>query len=364
MPHSPILIVDDEPLNLTVMRQVLGNDHRLVFARNGTEALSAVERHHPALILLDVDLPDLPGYEVCRRLKAGPSTDADIPVIFVTGHTDPAHETTGFAVGGVDFLVKPVSAPAVQARVRAHLSLVRLDRLERSYHDAIYMLGEAGHYRDNDTGVHIWRMAAYAAALGAACGLDTVTCRRLELAAPMHDTGKLGIPDAILRKPGPLDEAEWVIMRTHPRIGHDILARSQAPVFQMAAQIALRHHEKWDGSGYPDRLSDTDIPETARIVAIADVFDALTMKRPYKDAWPAERALAELHKGAGRHFEPRLVTAFADILPRILELKAQWDEREAAGHATDLPTLPADYAPAQPGPAADAHAANSEARPA
>lgn len=363
MIHGPILIVDDEPLNLAVMREVLGSQYRLAFARSGEEALRAAARHRPLLILLDVRMPDMDGYEVCRQLKADAQTAA-IPVIFVSGCADTLDETRGFEAGAVDYLVKPVSPPIVRARVRAHLSLVSLERLERSYHDAIYMLGEAGHYRDNDTGVHIWRMAAYAAALGAACGLDTVTCRRLELAAPMHDTGKLGIPDAILRKPGPLDEAEWVIMRTHPRIGHDILARSQAPVFQMAAQIALRHHEKWDGSGYPDGLSGTDIPETARIVAIADVFDALTMKRPYKDAWPAERALAELHKGAGRHFEPRLVTAFADILPCILELKAQWDEREAAGHATDLPTLPANCAPARPGPAADAHAANSEARPA
>ena len=363
MIHGPILIVDDEPLNLAVMREVLGGLYRLAFARSGEEALRAAVRHQPLLILLDVRMPDMDGYEVCRQLKADAQTAA-IPVNFVSGCTDTLDETRGFEAGAVDYLVKPVSPPIVRARVRAHLSLVSLERLERSYHDAIYMLGEAGHYRDNDTGVHIWRMAAYAAALGAACGLDAVICRRLELAAPMHDTGKLGIPDAILRKPGPLDADEWVIMRTHPRIGHDILARSQAPVFQMAAQIALRHHEKWDGSGYPDGLCGTGIPETARIVAIADVFDALTMKRPYKEAWPAERALAELHKGAGRHFEPRLVTAFADILPRILEIKAQWDEREAAGHATDLPTLPADYAPAPPGNAADAHAAGSDTRPA
>lgn len=345
------------------MRQVLGNDYRLAFARSGTEALAAVERHRPALILLDVEMPDLHGYEVCRRLKAGPPGIADIPVIFVTAHSGPDYETTGFEAGAVDFLVKPVSAPTVRARVRAHLSLVRLDRLERSYHDAIHMLGEAGHYRDNDTGVHIWRMAAYASALGAACGLDAQNCRLIELAAPMHDTGKLAIPDAILRKPGPLDAGEWAIMRTHPRIGHDILARSDAPVFRVAAQIALRHHEKWDGSGYPDSLTGTDIPETARIVAIADVFDALTMKRPYKDAWPAERALATLQDGAGSHFEPRLVTAFTDILPRILEIKAQWDEREAAGHAPNLPSLPARHAPPRPGPAAGMHAANGEARP-
>jgi len=329
MANGPILIVDDEPENLAAMRQILSGEHRLVFARNGAEALAAAFKHAPALILLDIQMPDMDGYAVCRALKADARSEA-IPVIFVTGMAEVGDEAAGFAAGAVDYIVKPVSPPIVSARVQTHLSLVRATRLERSYQDAIYMLGEAGHYNDSDTGAHIWRMAAYAKALAAASGRNDDGCHLIELAAPMHDTGKLGIPNAIMRKPGKLDAAEWEIMRTHCRIGHDILAWSDAPVFRMAAEVALRHHEKWDGSGYPDGLIGESIPEPARMVALADVFDALTMKRPYKEAWPVERAMATMRESAGNHFEPRLMEVFSAIRPRILEIKAEWDAREAA----------------------------------
>jgi putative two-component system response regulator len=145
------------------------------------------------------------------------------------------------------------------------------------------------------------------------------------MAAPMHDTGKIGMPDSILKKPGPLDPAEWEIMRTHARIGYDILCKSDAPVFLLAAEIALNHHEKWDGSGYPNKLADGDIPESARLVAVADVFDALTMKRSYRDAWPLDRVLATLKADSGTHFDPRILEAFLGILPRILDIRAHWD---------------------------------------
>lgn len=327
MSTGPILIVDDHPQNLAAMRQVLGQDYRLLFATNGTEALTAALERNPALVLLDIQMPDMDGYAVCRALKADPATES-IPVIFVTGLTDVGNETEGFAAGAVDYIVKPLSPPIVRARVRTHLSLVQASRLERSYRDALSMLGVAGHYNDTDTGVHIWRMAGYARELAAASGWEPAACERLELAAPMHDTGKIGIPGEILRKPGRLTPDEWEVMKTHSRIGHDILAMSEAPVFRLAAEIALRHHEQWNGSGYPDGLTGEAIPESARIVAVADVFDALTMKRPYKDAWPVERALATLHEGSGSHFEPRLVERFASILPRILEIKSDWDARE------------------------------------
>ncbi|HDX8589365.1 TPA: HD domain-containing protein, partial [Aeromonas dhakensis] len=150
----------------------------------------------------------------------------------------------------------------------------------------------------------------------------------LELAAPMHDMGKIGIPDHILKKPGPLTEEEWVIMRTHPRIGYEILSRSDAPIFRMAAEIALHHHEKWDGSGYPAGETGEGIPEASRIVAIADVFDALSVRRPYKEPWPLEQVLATLRDGAGQHFDPRLLARFLEIMPEILRLKSQWDTRE------------------------------------
>lgn len=327
MPASPILIVDDEPQNLAALEHILSPHHVLVFARNGGEALSAVHKHHPSLILLDIEMPDMNGYAVCRALKANPATE-NIPVIFISGKSTVGDETAGFEVGAVDYIVKPVSPPIVLARVRTHLSLVRASHLERSHYDAIHMLGEAGHYNDNDTGVHIWRMAAYAGALAQAAGLAPELCQQIELAAPMHDTGKIGIPNAILKKPGKLDAAEWAEIKKHPRIGHDILAKSNAPLFVLAAEIALRHHERWDGTGYPDGLTGESIPLSARIVALADVFDALVTKRPYKAPWPIERVLATLRESAGSHFEPRLVQLFESILPRILAIKAAWDLKE------------------------------------
>ncbi|HXP89457.1 MAG TPA: HD domain-containing phosphohydrolase [Fibrobacteria bacterium] len=328
MNNGPILIVDDEPMNLDVLDSILGDEHALVAARSGAEALAAAAKHHPSLILLDVRLPDLDGFEVCCRLKANPETES-IPVIFVTAMDEVSDEASGFVAGCVDYLVKPVSPAIVRARVRTHLSLTRITALERSYRDAVYMLGEAGHHNDTDTGVHIWRMAAYSKALAQAAGWHSDQCQLIELASPMHDTGKLGIPDSILRKPGGLDPEEWVVMRTHSRIGWDILSKSDAPVFQMASVIALHHHEKWDGSGYPDGLSGPEIEEAARIVAITDVFDALSMKRPYKNAWPLDQVVATLKDGSGRHFDPNLLGAFFEIFPRILEIKVDWDAREA-----------------------------------
>jgi len=327
MRTGPILCVDDEPNNLGLLRQILRHDHDLVFALTGTEALRAVARHRPALVLLDVELPDLDGYQVCRLLKTEPAS-RDTPVIFVTNLAGVGDEQAGFAAGGVDYITKPVSPAIVRARVATHLSLVRAAILEDSYRDAIFMLGKAGHYSDEDTGVHIWRMAAYARVLAEAMDWPAARCDLLEMAAPMHDTGKIGIPDAILKKPGPLTVAEWAVMKTHSRIGHEILSQSEAPVFALAAEIALNHHERWDGSGYPQGRAGREIPESARVVAVADVFDALSMKRPYKDAWPLERVLTTLQEAAGSHLDAQVVDRFMGLLPTILKLKALWDARE------------------------------------
>lgn len=325
--RGPILIVDDEPINLARLRDILEAQYELVFARNGEEALQAVEKHHPALLLLDVQMPKMDGYEVCRRLKAHPATE-DIPVIFVTSLGSDWNEEVGFEAGCVDYITKPISAAVVKTRVRTHLSLVREQRLETSYRDAIFMLGEAGHYNDTDTGVHIWRMAAYSRTLAEALGWKGERATQMELAAPMHDTGKIGVPDAVLKKQGPLDDADWISMRRHPLIGHEILSKSNAPVFQLAADIAYCHHEKWDGSGYPRGLAGKDIPESARIVAIADVFDALSMKRPYKEPWPLQRTLEHMQNGSGHHFDPHILETFIGILPAILAIQADWNSRE------------------------------------
>lgn len=326
---QPILVVDDEPINLAAMRQILAGEHPLVYARSGLEALELAHKHTPALILLDVQMPDIDGYEVCRRLKANPLT-ASIPVIFVTALSDVGDEMRGFEIGAVDFITKPVSPPVVSARVRTHLSLVSTAVLETSYHDAIKMLGAASEFKDTDTGVHIWRMAAYSAHLARLAGWDKDACAQMMLAAPMHDLGKLGIPDSILHKPGPLDTAEWEVMKTHSVIGYRILSSSQAPILQMAATIAYHHHERWDGSGYPSGLAGEEIPEMARIVAIADVFDALTMDRPYKKAWPIERVIETLHADAGSHFDPRLMALFLDGMPDILDIRACWQDPDTA----------------------------------
>jgi putative two-component system response regulator len=327
MLNNLILCVDDDPINLSLLRNTLHN-YKLVFARNGAEALAVVLKHSPALILLDVQMPDMTGFEVAQRLKSNPKTE-HIPIIFVTSLLDEDDEQAGFDVGGVDYITKPISPCIVRARVQTHLSLVRASKLDASYRDAIYMLGDAGHYNDTDTGVHIWRMAAYCHALALAAGWEQDYANLLEMAAPMHDTGKIGMPDAILQKSSKLSPEEWIIMKRHSLIGYDILSKSNAPVFKLAAEIALNHHERWDGNGYPNGISGEAIPESARIVAIADVFDALSMRRPYKEPWPMERILPTLQQLAGNHLDKRLVTIFLGIMPRILEIKAEWNSRSS-----------------------------------
>jgi len=318
-----ILIVDDESNNLKLLQQILKESYKLIFANNGEKALQAASIHHPDLILLDIMMPGMSGYQVCETLKENPKTE-DIPVIFVTAMGDQDDETHGFDVGAVDYIQKPVSGPIVLSRVQTHLSLVRSKYLEELVKDSILMLGEAGHYNDTDTGEHIWRMTAYSTAISRAAGWSKDQSKMLELAAPMHDTGKIGIPDDVLKAPRKLTADEWIIMKSHSKIGYDILSQSKNPVFLMAAEIALGHHEKWDGNGYPNGLVGDEIPESARIVAIADVFDALTMKRPYKEAWSIEKAVEVIERDAGTHFDPRLVKLFFEIMPEIIEIKEKW----------------------------------------
>lgn len=321
---SIILCVDDEPINLSLLRNILQDDYKLVFARNGEEALAAALKHNPDLILLDVQMPDISGFEVAQQLKANLKTTS-IPIVFVTSLFDDDHEKMGFDVGGIDYIIKPISPSVVRARVKTHLTLIHVSQLEASYRDAIYMLGVAGHYNDTNTDAHIWRMAAYAHLLAQSVGWNEERAKLLEMAAPLHDTGKIGIPDTILQKATELDAEEWETMKQHSQIGYDILNTSNVPLFQLAAEIALNHHERWDGSGYPNGLAGENIPESARIVAIADVFDTLSTRRPYKEPWPLERILVTLEELAGNHLEERLVTVFIKILPQILEIKAKWD---------------------------------------
>jgi putative two-component system response regulator len=334
-----VLVVDDTEANVDILVETLGSDYDVSVAMDGESALEDVADEKPDLILLDIMMPGIDGYEVCRQLKADKNTRS-IPIIFLTAMTEEQDEAKGLELGAVDYVTKPFSPELVKSRVENQLELKlhrddleglvkqRTIELEESHRAAIFMLGEAGHFNDTDTGVHIWRMAGYSAAIARQMGWSDQDTKLLELASPMHDTGKIGIPDAVLKKPAKLDKEEWQIMMTHSEVGHRILNQSDAPLFKLAAQVALYHHEKWDGNGYPEKLKGEDIPENARIVAIADVFDALTMKRPYKEPWPIEDCFAEIERSAGSHFDPRLVEAFMKIKDEIISIKDQWDNKE------------------------------------
>lgn len=332
-----ILAVDDTPINLDILKGILVPDYRLLMAISGELALKIVKNQQPDLILLDIMMPGIDGYEVCRRLKSDPKT-ASIPIIFVTAMSEENDEKLGFSLGAVDYITKPVKSPIVLARINTHLRLAnqqkaveaevikKTQQLQKVQEAAIFMLGEAGHYNDTDTGVHIWRMAAYSSTLASAALWSVEQAALLKLAAPMHDTGKIGIPDEILKAPRKLTTEEFDLIKTHSEIGSKILSKSDTPLFNLAAEVALYHHEKWDGSGYPCQLAGEDIPEAARIVAICDVFDALTMKRPYKRSWTIEEALTFIEQGSGTHFDPRLVKIFLTIKSEIIEQMNQWQD--------------------------------------
>ena len=320
-----ILAVDDEASNLQLLRQILQDHYRLLFAKDGARALDLARQERPDLILLDVMMPGMSGYEVCASLKSNPDTAAT-PVIFVTALTDTADELEGFEAGAVDYITKPVSPPIVRARVRTHLSLVRMEELRATRLEIVQRLGLAAEYKDNETGLHVIRMSHFSRILGIAAGLSEVEADDLLHAAPMHDVGKIGIPDRILQKPGPLEPEEWKVMQSHVTIGAEIIGEHEGGMLELARQIALTHHEKYDGSGYPRGLRGEEIPLAGRIVAIADVFDALTSKRPYKRAWTEEEALTFLREQKGRHFDPALVDLFLEQMDAVRLVQQRWAE--------------------------------------
>ena len=345
-----VLVVDDEPANIDILLGILSPYYDVKVAPSGAVALKIVQQFTPDLILLDIMMPEMDGFEVCKQLKTDRQL-GQIPVIFVTALTQGESEEEGFKLGAVDYITKPVSPSITLARVKTHISLAhqmritenlvarRTEELSKSQQSAITMLATAGHYNDTDTGHHIWRMAAYSKCLAIAWGWSYEDACLLAQAAPMHDTGKIGIPDAILKAPRRLINSEMEVMRTHAQIGHKILSQCDTPLFALAAEIALCHHEKWNGTGYPEGLAGEDIPESARIVAIADVFDALTMKRPYKKAWSDDEAFEHLREGAGEHFDPKLVECFISIKKEILETKNHWNQLEAEGQMASVTDL-------------------------
>ncbi|MCL2915408.1 response regulator [Shewanella corallii] len=325
---SLILVVDDISTNLTLCKKILGQaGYRTCFAQSGHEALERAKAENPDLILLDVMMPGMDGYEVCRILKNDKQT-RHIPVVFLTALEDESDETEGFAVGAVDYILKPISAPRLLARVRNQLSLVRMELLEKTQRLIVEKLGRAAEYKDNETGFHVIRMSHYSRILALALGLPECQADLLFHAAPMHDVGKIGTPDYILLKQDKLSPEEWEIMKQHPAIGADIIGEHPIPLLQSAREIALTHHEKWDGSGYPRGLKGEEIPLFGRIVAIADVFDALASRRPYKRGWSLDDTCKRLKDDAGTHFDPELVEVFLrpDTLAKVKTIYAQWPD--------------------------------------
>ncbi len=332
-----ILVVDDAPENIDVLTVVLSKNYRVKAAPNGVKALKVAFSSVPDLILLDVMMPGMDGYEVCRRLKDDPRTK-NIPIIFVTAKGEVEDETHGFEQGAVDYITKPISPPIVRARVHTQLALhdqnrvleekvnQRTAELNETRSEIIKRLGRAAEFKDNETGMHVIRMSHYSQIIAKAIGMDDVEADLLLNSAPMHDIGKIGIPDNVLLKPGKLDTDEWILMKKHPEFGANIIGEHESELLKMAHTVALTHHEKWNGQGYPNGLSAEEIPLVGRIVAIADVFDALTTKRPYKDAWPVEKAADLIKEEAGQHFDPTLVHAFLQSWPEILAIKEKYAE--------------------------------------
>ena len=328
-----ILLADDDPVNCRLLARLLGEGADVTFVHDGGAALERAVADRPDLILLDVNMPVLDGYETCRRLKALPGLDA-LPVIFITGLNDSDAETAAFSAGAVDFVTKPFHPDVVRARVNTHLELKflhddlesqvreRTRQLEETQREILQRLAMAAEYRDPDTGTHINRIGSFVHLLCSSLGMERSVCDEVALASTLHDLGKIAIPDGILLKPTRLTDEEFTIMKRHPSIGGQLLEGLEPSLFEVARQIAMTHHEKWDGSGYPAGLSGEAIPLVGRMVALCDVYDALTSERPYKGAWTSEEAFDEIARGRGLHFDPALTDLFLSLKAEILRIQA------------------------------------------
>ena len=335
-----ILVVDDEVRNLRLLESLLKPEgYEVTQARSGPETLESVARSKPDLILLDVMMPGMDGFTVAGKLKLDAETKS-IPIIIVTSLDDRSSRLAALNMGAEEFLTKPIDRAELWVRVRNLLRLKRYSdflaehsrlleqqvherstKLTESYRDTIATLNRVSAYRDEETGNHVRRISHYCVELGRVLGLDSDFVDCIEYASPMHDVGKIAIPDAILQKPGPLDPDEWVVMRTHAALGAKMLEGADSPYLVMGRDIALGHHERFDGSGYPNGLAGDAIPLAARLMGVADVYDALRSRRPYKPAIDHATAMRILSKGDGRtmprHFDPQILDAFLSVGDRM-----------------------------------------------
>ena len=359
---ATILVVDDMPDNLTLIAGLLRGLYRVVAANNGEKAIAIASGEHPPdLILLDIMMPGLSGYDVCQRLKAQPAT-RDIPIIFLTAMTGTQDETKGLEMGAVDFITKPVNPPVVLARVATQLQVkAAADFLkdQNAYLEAevkrrgqalaaiqdvtILAMASLAETRDNDTGNHIRRTQHYVRLLARHLQshprfrdfLNDETIDLLFKSAPLHDIGKVGIPDRILLKPGRLTPEEFEIMKTHCQLGRDAIQHAedqlgiQVDFLHYAKEIAYSHQEKWDGSGYPQGLAGDAIPISARLMAVADVYDALISRRVYKEGMSHAQAIAIICQGRGQHFDPDMVDAFVTLSDQFQAIAQRYTDSDA-----------------------------------
>ncbi len=341
---AKILVVDDEPHNVHLLRMLLkrGGFHKVEGVVDPRDFFDRYSSYGPDLILLDLNMPDIDGFQIMTWLEEH-GDDEYLPVLILTGDgsTDTCRRALG--MGAKDFVTKPFDPWELVSRVRnlvetrllhkrlalqnMHLEAAVAERtreLEDAHYEVVRRLGMAAEYRDDDTGMHIQRMSLYCAALGRAFGFSEQQVKLLRYAAVLHDVGKIGIEDAILLKKGRLTPQEWEKMKMHTVIGAELLSGGKSEVIRLAEQIARFHHERWDGTGYPDGLAREEIPLPARIAAVCDVFDALTSTRPYKKAWTVEEAVAEIRCCSGTQFDPKVVERFLEILPEILSIKSEY----------------------------------------
>jgi putative two-component system response regulator len=336
--RQTVLIVDDVPQNISILNEILNKFFIVKAATNGKKALEIANSENPPdIIILDVMMPEMSGYEVCEILKSQIHT-RDIPVIFITALNDPNEEEKGLKLGAVDYIIKPLSPSVVLKRIQTHLELAnqnaalenmvreRTRELEETRLAIIQRLGRAAEFKDNETGMHVIRMSNFSRITALANGLSEYEADLILHAAPMHDIGKIGIPDNILLKPGKLDEFEWQVMKKHPIIGAEIIGEHDSEIMKVARECAMYHHEKFDGTGYPTGIKGKDIPYYARIVAIVDVFDALTSERPYKKAWSLEEALQYITENKGKQFDPDITDSFLTTVDEIKKIQKNYPE--------------------------------------